>query len=699
MAIAAAALSAGAVPTDTHASRGALIDSIRTSMARLTTPADSIAPLFNIYDLTYRPGDRSAVLHKVIGVANRSGNVEQAYDAITHLANIWWNRPDSLQSLKRMLADYPPSDRRNEARLFVDLLMVENEIKNNGDSIDEAEQHRLLSESLRKFNAATPDNPYERVKMLYALCLQLGNATRGELLLQYARKLEDLVESMPLTMGTVRNLIYTRTAQLYSDTGRWRRAMETDKKMLNIIDSLRTNYEANGRPFRNMAVNRYNCYRRLLSSYKALSPYEIEQYYRGALALAQQVDVINADFYNNERPSIYYNMAKGNYPEAIAAIKRQIDKPNHAKYRDYFLRALVEAAEATGDVKTQLESALELNQSLLKQLDNRSDDSYRELQLRYDVESLKADIQAKKEAREAEYRRSNRLFFAGLTLALIGLIILSLLLARQNRRVKRTTVELKATADSLRADRNQLRDTQQALVEATDRAQRNVNIKTEFIHNMCHEVQAPLTAISEYSQLIVDCIPAEQKRYLDRIAYNLDKNIKLILTLVNDVVDMASLEHGGTAITREPVSVKAICNLAMSNIFDSGAYPNENVEVVFNPANKDDIQAETDFQRVVQILMNFLSNAAKFTERGKITIDYADHGDTFEISVADTGIGIPEELEEKVFERFYQIDPKSQGSGLGLYITRLIAGLLGGTVTLEHVRRGGTRFIVTLPKK
>lgn len=111
------------------------------------------------------------------------------------------------------------------------------------------------------------------------------------------------------------------------------------------------------------------------------------------------------------------------------------------------------------------------------------------------------------------------------------------------------------------------------------------------------------------------------------------------------------------------------------------------------------MSVNTDKLRASQIFMNLLGNAQKFTEKGSITIDYDVNNEagTVDVSVTDTGIGIPNGLEEMIFSRFYQVDSSVQGVGLGLFIVRRIAELIGATVRVDASYRSGARFVVTLP--
>ncbi len=218
---------------------------------------------------------------------------------------------------------------------------------------------------------------------------------------------------------------------------------------------------------------------------------------------------------------------------------------------------------------------------------------------------------------------------------------------------------------------------------------------------MSHEVKTPLAAIAEYSQLIADCIPEKQNAYLNRFASIIRLNVRLVMRLVNDVLDIASLEHGSLSLEKRPVAISTICELAINNVFENGKPDKEGLMLIFNPSGKEDHIVDIDGQRVAQILINLLKNAEKFTDAGTITFDY-DYDETagkLSFSVADTGIGIPKGKEDTIFSRFRQLDISSPGCGLGLYISRLLATLMKGSVTVDTRYRGGARFVLQIPIK
>lgn len=672
-----------------------LRDSLERALPSLTASDDRISTLYNIYDLSTRPSDRVDALKRLYDEAERGNRAEVQLDVMTHLANIYRDNDSALVAIEKELDNFVDTDRQREVKLFVAMSRSDIESKKDNDNDDN------LEKLFKRENLNAPADPYERALMLYALCSRLSRTTSGELLEQYMERLEDVTEGLPLSSGSVRNLIYTRAAPIFTNNQNYRKAVEIDKKMINIIDSLSDSYHSHGRPYRNLNTSRFVCYRRLLGNYKGLTPAEIEAIYTKIQDLAKIDPRIANDLNMVERSNIFYYLATERYAQAVETIKRQIDNPANKDYRLYYLNALVDAAEKIGDKQTQLDAAIELNQLLRKEIKRKAAERYRELEIIYDVNALKEANAAAVSAHEESRVRTERIFAIGLAIAVVTLSILLLLLFRNNRKVKRMAQQQARTSERLRNERNELRQTQEELIAARDQAKSADKLKTDFINNMSHELKTPLAAIVEYSKLIVDCVPEEKTSYLQRFANIIDLNSKLIVTLLNDVLDIASLEHGTMSVNYKPSNVYDMCIFALDNLFEKEGRTSKGVEVVFNSAKRPDVVVETDSQRVGQVLLNLLSNADKFTDRGRINLDF-DYDEALErltFTVTDTGIGVPQSQSEAIFSRFRQLDNTSPGCGLGLYISRLLAKLLGGDIKLDTSYRGGARFIFTIPAK
>jgi len=280
-------------------------------------------------------------------------------------------------------------------------------------------------------------------------------------------------------------------------------------------------------------------------------------------------------------------------------------------------------------------------------------------------------------------------------IALAGLLILVSFLVRLYHHSKHLAEVLAASNDALKYESASLRSSQRELAEARDAAQRANQFKTDFIKNMSHEVSVPLNALIEYSHLIVDCVDTTSRPYLERYAEQVSLNGEFLMAIVNDVLHLSEIDSDSVSIHRRLVDLRKISELSVESI-SSRITPDVKVLI-----DKDypSLCTYTDHRRVQQILVNLLDNAVKFTKKGSIFIGchVVNDGKQIAIAISDTGIGIPANQSEHIFERFVKLDNDVQGIGLGLPISRLLARLLGGDLVLDTTYAHGARFILTLP--
>ncbi|MDE6175286.1 MAG: two-component sensor histidine kinase, partial [Duncaniella sp.] len=286
------------------------------------------------------------------------------------------------------------------------------------------------------------------------------------------------------------------------------------------------------------------------------------------------------------------------------------------------------------------------------------------------------------------------------TTAAIAILILLVFIAilfrlyRKNRELVRT---LDKSNKALRAESIHLEKSKTDLLKARDQAQKANYMKTDFIKNMSYEVKAPLKAINEYCKLITDCSDASNKKYLERFSSLVELNSELLSTIINDVLHISEIDSDSVPVHNRSVELRPLCTMVLDGVRHRLS---PGVALMFDAASPD-ISLFTDPQRVHQILLNLLTNAAKFTSKGSITLAYRvdNEKETVIFSVTDTGIGIKDEKREEIFERFVKLDKETQGAGLGLTISRLLARILGGDVVLDKSYTRGSRFLLILPKK
>ncbi|ADV43401.1 HAMP domain-containing sensor histidine kinase [Bacteroides helcogenes] len=238
------------------------------------------------------------------------------------------------------------------------------------------------------------------------------------------------------------------------------------------------------------------------------------------------------------------------------------------------------------------------------------------------------------------------------------------------------------------------------LREAKQTAEASERAKMAFLANMSHEVRTPLNAIVGFVELL-NSEAATGMGQVERDEYvNIIKsNVELLTTLVNDILDHSRLAGGYYMPAISEVDVEALCRNVLETVRERVP---AGVELLLDIAEDAKcLKAQTDAQRVQQLLINFLTNACKYTAKGSITLglrkETAMGGILLHFQVTDTGVGIPKEKGKVIFERFEKLNDFKQGTGLGLSICRLIADVLHGNVYLDEHYTSGARFVFELP--
>ena len=239
-------------------------------------------------------------------------------------------------------------------------------------------------------------------------------------------------------------------------------------------------------------------------------------------------------------------------------------------------------------------------------------------------------------------------------------------------------------------DITQLKETEQMLIKAKDKAEEADRLKSAFLANMSHEIRTPLNAIIGFSSMLEEAEDQEEKHQYITI---IEDNNKLLLQLISDILDLSKIEAGTFDIIPEKVNAKQLC----SDLFQAmqmKATPQVELRL------KDDLPELTftsDKNRLYQVLLNFVTNAFKFTSEGSITIDYQINGNEVKFSVQDTGMGVEPEKQEAIFTRFVKLNSFIPGTGLGLPICQSIVTQLGGKIGVESEPGKGSCFWFTHP--
>ena len=243
---------------------------------------------------------------------------------------------------------------------------------------------------------------------------------------------------------------------------------------------------------------------------------------------------------------------------------------------------------------------------------------------------------------------------------------------------------------SINYDITELKRTEEMLVKARDKAEASDRLKSAFLANMSHEIRTPLNAIVGFSSLLTSTENAAEKELYNSL---IGHNNKLLLNLINDVIDLSKIESGYLELRPDWVNLTELLDESVAEYVHQVP---SGVELLTNyPAH--DSLVELDRLRIKQILSNFLSNALKNTATGHVEVFYEVDHQSVRIGVKDTGRGIPQNMLEKIFERFEKLDSFAQGAGLGLPICKLIVEKMNGRILVDSQLGIGTTFIIELP--
>ena len=312
--------------------------------------------------------------------------------------------------------------------------------------------------------------------------------------------------------------------------------------------------------------------------------------------------------------------------------------------------------------------ACQIYQELYPPIDTLASQSY----IRQ-INTIKAKYQVDKAetASNNEYNKIITSILVGTMVLVTLFVLLALLLKRQREKVKLST---------------------QKLATSRINAENAMRAKSVFLSNMSHEIRTPLNALSGFSSLLTEeGLDDETRRQCNEV---IQQNSELLLKLINDVIDLSSLEFGKLQFCIAQHDAVSICR----NVIDTvNKVKQTQAELTFT-TELEEMPIETDDSRLQQVLINLLINATKFTPQGSIVLKLEkETNDTVLFTVTDTGCGIPKDRQTNIFQRFEKLNENVQGSGLGLSICQLIIEHIGGQIWIDSEYTEGSRFCFTHP--
>lgn len=681
-------------PLYSQAQRDSVARELSAALSKATTSKDSLPLLLNLMDVSRREMQVPLSM-ELYNTACNAGREDLALYSLRVSANQSLHNDSLLNVLLNTARRMPDSPDQRETVAFINICLAR--YANRGFS--NSQRVEAVSEIIKRFKTNPPTDYYQEIQLLNEIAIYLVNSASFDHVNQYLERALALADSVERTSDVLRNTTLNSMAMLNVRNLNPSTTISANKKLLELIDSLEQRYRSQGRVYKHYNMLRFTSLRRLLSKYEKLSEAEVDSIYAEINRLAKNdIDVYNA-IKDQPSPAGYHFMKKGQYARALPLLRACYSKGNDSYLNLVYLPSIIKAATMSGDKEALLEFYPHYVDLLKEYISLQNNGKYIELETLYNISALRNENSKLRTSGRSDREGYHRTLILIALIVVPLLVILIALLGVLFYRSRKMSRKLAYNNECLQAETNNLMEAKHELIVARDKARQADQHKTEFINNMSHEILAPLEAVAEYSQLIVDCVDEDKKVYLRKFADVISLNVDLVSTLVNDILEIGRLESPKFQLTLRPYSLRQIVDTAVgatSHIVKPGVD-----FIITNKLQMSDELLITDNHRVEQVLINLLQNAAKFTDEGSITLDYELNGDKSEItfSVTDTGAGVPKAKAARIFDRFEKADPSSVGSGLGLSICATIARLLKGRVWLDETYNDGARFYFSIPIK
>lgn len=463
---------------------------------------------------------------------------------------------------------------------------------------------------------------------------------------------------------------YSDAAKIYIDLGEAEKAPELLKKALKTSKSAYHEVTA-----KLVYVSLYLAQGDTAAARKALE--ECRQMYMGEPSMKRHIHYL----YDVE---IDYNWRVGDYNKALSVLDERETELRKKNNLTTLMALRKTKADILWDMNRKEEAAGLYRDFLLeqkKEKERNEEITTSEFATMLNLQQLNAEkVRLEKISQKKQLQNTRTILFS-----VLGLLCIVVIFLWQQRKLN---AKLHRAKNKLDEQNRTLIKAEEELRKAKEVAEQSNWLKTMFIQNMSHEIRTPLNSIVGFSGVLVDML--DEKEDIGQYVALIESNSKLLLKLVGDILDISILDSE-VEIKHNAVDVNACCQ---ASIDAAGASFDSGVRLIFEPAC-DELIINSNYSYIVQVLDNLLGNASKFTHEGSVTLAYEVNKEENQLifTVTDTGIGIPVEEQERVFERFVKLDNFSQGAGLGLSICRIVAERLGGYLRIDKGYTQGTRVI------
>lgn len=668
--------------------QSALQDSLQNALGKAISEQAKIETLTNLMDIS-KGDDILKYGKQVYAEALRMNNDYYKEAALAAILRQYVNT-DQKDSANLYLAEAERSLKGESKTCLVSYMRMILDTRVVSYTTSE-ERLRIIKEYMVALETDKSLSPYQVISYNYVV----GMAVAGNLLIGfnvmadtgknelkeakfYFQDIVKIVEKMPIRQAYyfLPN-IYLMLCNLSNDSNE---RAQYATAMLNLIKSYANENEMKRRPY---AINKrhlLNAYTNLAISTDAIGKDLGATYYHELVKLLKQYPEAA-----NITPEYEYYFTSANYYYCLRDFKRYIQFNDSlieffkgAHYENEIISCVtgkIAAYDSLGMYKEAYENYKDFtilqdsaNARILRQKLEGLEIQESVNNLVVEKRSLELDLQKAK--------NQNYLFLALSILALGGLIFIFFRLGKMKSLYR------------------ELRESNQKVLTANRKAMESEEMKTAFIRNMSHEIRTPLNAINGFSELIADdSVSTEEKKAFSQIIHD---NCFHLTTMLNSLLEIAQLDGTSDTFPLTPIHIKEICEHEIEQAKKFRQQPDIEYRLNGDPDNDMVLTNRTYFSLV---LSHLLANSSKFTEKGSITIAYRlDNGkNQATFTITDTGCGIPADKQEWIFERFTKANNFVPGSGLGLYLCRLILKRLNGKIKVDSTYTDGARLVITMP--
>lgn len=639
------------------------LDSLKSVLLGTSDPKTRVRIYRDMADLTAETQESCGYLVELVETARKCGLTRPMMEALTELSinHTFFGQLDSARYYRALAEKYAPKGQQDQWCCLIDMRIFVAEMLS-------PDARQILDEKINAFKNRdlAKESVYKQILAEYTLGTALYNSNDNEEATPYLERAFNLASQLPFQDGANYQLLILRQfARVYSQMNDKEKAVNANKKAIETKERYYNLYEKPARPYYPIDDFYITYYSSMMLNVEVLPEEDIQFYLRRLEKMGRKstnpshkyscfMTLSKYSIYRkNIREALIYNDSMIHYARIVAPY----NLPNI-----YYVRSvLYESLNQSQDALKSLRQSYDLKDSVLRAEANVQ---YDKLRVEYDVNRLNYE-NAQLEV------RNKQIMLIGVTAVLLLSFILCTYLYIHLRRAQKTKARM-----------------QQLKLQAEE----SEKLKTAFINSICHEIRTPLNGIAGFAQLLTDptIAPEERESFYDEVRSNTDQ----LVTLVDGMLEVANLDVSDEKLPCLPTDLVQLCREVCAIYIHENRNPN--LTITMQTPEKSLIAA-TNHRYLTLVLDCLLDNAVKFTESGSITVGCKQKDGQVELSVADTGPGIPPENHRMVFDRFTKLDIYKKGGGLGLYLSKIIVRRLSGSIYIDPDYTGGTRVAVILP--